>query len=289
MKIAVVGATGVLGCNLIPLLLQDKHSVRTLVRSPQKAQTLFSQAVEIVECDLLSPNIEKHLPSRLKGCEAVVHIATAIPRDFAAPGAWDANTCLRTEGTERLLKASIEVGVKRYIQQSITLAYPDNDDNWITEGVPLDSSPSRALICAPVIAMENMVRETSIEQLQWCILRGGTFVGKGTFQDTTIENLLAGREVVAGDGSNFISLVSVADMASAIAVALVRAPAGSIFNIVDEPIRQGEYIDRLATLVGASKPQRDANLQRPLSLRCSNQAAKAILSWLPRHSLFPEV
>lgn len=288
MKVGVVGPTGVLGRALVPLLLQRGHAVRALARSAQKAHTLLPQDVEIVECDLLSPDLEERLPSMLKGCGAVVHIATAIPHDFTAPGAWDATARLRTEGTERLLKASLEVGAERYIQQSIALAYPDHGDDWITEDVPIDSSPGRALICGPIIAMETMVRETPLVKLQWCILRGGMFVGKGTFQDRTLENLRARQERVPCDGSSFLSPIHVEDMASSIAEALVKAPAGSTFNIVDEPIRQGEYLDRLAALVGAPKPPRDPDLACPPSLRCSNQVAKAVLGWKPTHGIFPE-
>jgi nucleoside-diphosphate-sugar epimerase len=224
----------------------------------------------------------------LKGCEAVVHIATAIPRDFTAPGALDATARLRTEGTERLLKASLEVGAERYIQQSITLAYADHGDDWITEYIPLDSSPQRASICGPVIAMETMVREMPPDKLQSCILRGGRFVGKGTFQERAIENLRAGQEHVPCDGSSFLSPIHVEDMASSITAALIKAPPGSTFNVVDEPIRQGEYLDRLAALVGGPKPQRDPNVACPPSQRCSNQAAKAVLGWKPTHGIFPE-
>jgi nucleoside-diphosphate-sugar epimerase len=118
MKVGVVGPTGVLGRALVPLLLQQGHAVRALARSVQKAYALFPRDVEIMECDLLSPDLEERLPSVLKACDAVVHIATAIPRDFTAPGALDATARLRTEGTERLLKASLEVGAERYIQQT---------------------------------------------------------------------------------------------------------------------------------------------------------------------------
>ncbi len=68
----------------------------------------------------------------------------------------------------------------------------------------------------------------------------------------------------------------------------MRAPAGSVFNIVDEPIRQGEYIDRLATSMGVAKPLRDEKAKCPSSWRCSNQAAKSVLEWLPIHNIIPE-
>ncbi len=64
----------------------------------------------------------------------------------------------------------------------------------------------------------------------------------------------AGEEFAPCDGRNFVSLIHISDMATAVVAALTRAPAGSIFNIVDEPIRQGDYIDRLATSMDVAKP-----------------------------------
>jgi nucleoside-diphosphate-sugar epimerase len=285
MKVALVGPTGVLGRTLVAMLLEHGHTVRALARSIQKARTLFHSDVEIVECNLLSPDVARRLPEMLEGCDAVAHIATAIPRDFNAPGAWDANTQLRTNGVKALLRASLAAGVERYLQQSITMAYPDCGDEWITEERPLDSSPGRAVVCGPVIAMETMVRDVPTEALRWCILRGGAFVGPGTFQELTVENLRAGREVVAGDGRNFVSLIHVEDMAAALVAALTQAPAGSVFNIVAEPLRNGDYLDRLAESIGAARPARAESAKRPPSWRCSSRAAQSALGWSPGRGL----
>ena len=129
------------------------------------------------------------------------------------PNAMKANTRLRTVGTKILLEASLKVGIRRYIQQSITMAYPNHGDNWITEDMPLDASPERTGICAPVITMEQMIRNIPLEDLEWCILRGGTFVGEGTFQENAIERLRSGEEIVPCDGRNFTSLIHVEELA----------------------------------------------------------------------------
>src|SRR5262249_9823172 len=153
-------------------------------------------------------------------------------------GIWDVNTHLRIDGTKRLLQASLDVGVKHYIQQSIVMAYADHGDEWIIEDAPLD--PSRDV----VRKMEDMVRGIPTEQLNWCILRGGSFVGKDTAQEEIIEQLRAGEIRVACDGRNFISPIHVDDIASAVVAAFANAPAGSVFNINDEPLREGDYLDR---------------------------------------------
>jgi len=287
MRVAVVGATGVLGRALIPLLLEHDYTVRVLVRSSAKAQQVLPARIEIAEADLLDPANGQHLPDLLAGCDAVTHIATAIPRDMSAPHAWEANTRLRTDGVRVLLQAALKAGAMQYLQQSIIMAYPDRGDKWITEDMPLDTSPEHAGICGPVIAMEDLVRTLATDRLRWCILRGGSFVGPGTFQDNALADLRSGKYVIAGTGQNFASLIHVADMATAILAALTHAPDQSIFNIVDEPLREGNYLDRLADSIGVSRPARNPALPTPPSWRCSNQAARSILQWSPAHSVIP--
>ena len=287
MRVAVVGSTGVLGRVVIPLLLEREYAVRAFVRSVAKAQQVLPPGIELVEADLLDLASEQQLPEQLADCEAVLHIATAIPRDMSAPHAWDANTRLRTDGVRNLVQAALKAGAKQYVQQSIIMAYPDHGDEWITEDMPLDASPERAGLCVPVITMENLVRTLAANRMRWCILRGGSFVGPETFQDNIVTDLRGGKYVIAGTGQNFVSLIHVADMASATVAALEHAPDRSIFHVVDEPLREGEYLDRLADAIGVSCPARNSALPTPPSWRCSNQAARSILHWSPIQPFIP--
>ncbi len=286
MRVFIVGATGVLGRALLPLLQAQGHSVRALVRDPAK---LPADGVEAVSGDLLDAGIESPLPAMLAGCDAAVHIATAIPHNPTAPGAWQANTRLRTEGTRRLLDATLAAGVPRYVQQSIVMAYPDGGDRWIDESTPLDSSQARASLVGPIIIMEGMLHAVPAAQLQWCILRGGTFVGPGTAQDDQVAWLRQRNVAIPGEGRNFISPIHVSDMATAIVAALEQATGGSTFNIVDTPLRYGEYLDGLSDRLGVSRPQRTPGLPSGPSYRCSNQAARTALAWTPNHSIWPTI
>lgn len=189
----------------------------------------------------------------LMGCFVVVHIAASIPRDFTAPNAWDANTRLRAGGVRMLPGASLEAGSRGYVQQSITMVYPGHGEDWITEEMPLDSSPERAPIADPVIAMEQMVQDTPLEKLEWCILRGANFAGKDAAQENRFKRIHAGREVIACDGSNFNLLIHVLDLATAVAAAGVNASAGYVFNLTDEPIRECDHGDRLADSINAPR------------------------------------
>ncbi len=287
MKVCVVGATGVLGRALVPMLLQQGHQVRALARFRKATKDSFPPGAECRFFDLLSPSAGNDLVPLLEGCDAVVHAATQIPSDFTAPGAWDANNRLRIEGTQVLVRASHVAGVRVYIQQSIEMAYPDLGDQWIDESTPLATSGPSARSATAVISMENTVRQIPVDSMRWCILRGGVFVGRGTFQDDTIKRLKAGREVVEGDGRSFISPIHVDDMASAIAAALERGPQGAIFHINADPVRMGDYKDALASALGVENPKRDLSQPNPPSYRCRNDLAKRLLSWHPVCEIIP--
>ena len=286
MKVCVVGATGVLGRSLVPLLVKEGFTVRALARFNEEKRRRLPKEAECVDFDLLADRAPLELRELVRGFDAVLHIATAIPRDFSAPGAWDLNTKLRTIGTQRLLDASTIGGVAYYVQQSITMRYPDCGDRWIDEDIPLVSKSDRTGEVDTVTVMENLVRQAR-EKPDWCIVRGAIFVGPGTFQEDMIRRLLSGSDIVPGDGTNFTSYVHVGDMASAY-ISLLRArPHHAVYNIVTEALREGEYRDRLADMIGAPKPARDMTQPRPVSHRCSNERAKKELQWRPQHSIFP--
>jgi nucleoside-diphosphate-sugar epimerase len=287
MKVFIAGATGVLGRALVPLLRERGHEVRALVRSRERARQAADSGAELLFGDLLDAETQRHLSEMIAGCDAVAHIATAIPADPTAPDAWQTNTRLRTEGTRALLDAALVAGAAFYAQQSIVMAYIDGGERWLDESTPFDDAPARAGMVEPVRTMEQMVRETPIERLAWTILRGGLFVGPGTWQEGTVQRLREGRETVPCDGRAYFSPIHVADMAAAFTAALEQRPASGIFNITAEPLRQGEYLDRLTAIVGAPPPRRDPSLPCPPSYRCSNAAARERLGWQPVHSIWP--
>ncbi len=290
MRICLAGATGVLGRALIPKLLAAGHTVRALVRDQTKAETVFrGLPVEFCECDLLAPGMEAKLISMMDGCEAVIHAATAIPRDRNVAGAWTVNTHLRIRGTGRLQRAALEVGVTTFVQQSIIMAYRDGGDDWLDEKTWIDQSPERQDVCHPVAIMESMMRlfARQPKPMRWTILKGGLFVGPGTSQADLVEQIRNRQLTIPGDGSHFLSLVHVEDVADAYVAALDCAPGGSIFNICAEPIRYGEYVDMIADLLNAPHPSRDLSQARPPSHRACNKVAREILRWAQKHEIWP--
>ena len=288
MRVFIVGATGVYGRAFIPRLLERGDTVVALVRSLERAAAITRPGVEVVEGDLLKIEPER-LRALMFGCDAAVHLATALRPGAAGPDGTNTNAALRIDGTRRLVDAVVAARVPRYVQQSIVMAYPDGGDEWLDENTPFDQSGDRATTSQPVVVMEETVRSLDPARVAWTILRGGSFVGPGTFQDRAIAGLREGSLRVPGDGSNWVSFVHVEDIAQATIDALDRAPAGSTYNISDEPIRNGEYLDRLAAMLGVLAPPRDPETPLPRSFRVSSEAARRDLGWLPEHGIWPDL
>lgn len=275
MRILVVGATGVLGRQVVPRLLERGHTVRAIVRDPGRVPLFKRMGVETVMGDILDG---ESLKVAARGCEAALHLATAIPRSGERD--WSLNDRIRREGTRNLLDAAALNDVRRYVQQSIAMLYNHDGQEIVTESAPLH--PSEVIQSAA--DMEEMVRASALE---WCILRGGLFYGAGTGREEEWRQAAQeGKLVYPGDGRDLVSLAHVVDMARAVVIATEKAPPASVYNAVDdEPVSYRELYSYVAAQLGAEEPKGGG----PRVLRsfgCSNARLKEELRWQPAYPTY---
>lgn len=282
-----IGATGVLGRDLVPLLLARGHELT--VMAPGRRLDALPTEVRGWRASLLDDGVQQRLPSVLGTQDAVVNVATAIPRDPRKAGSWELNTRLRVEGTRRLVDAAVAAGLGRLVQMSITMAYPDGGESWLDESAPLDRDPRRAPLVAPVVAMEDAIRGLPADGPRWTILRAARFVGPDTVQDEHRRLLAVGRIAVAGDPAGFVSMVATQDFARAVADATESEDcAGSVLNVADAPVRRDAYLDGLAR-IDALEPPRRAPEQDPElpSQRVDSSRMRRLLGWRPVAGIWP--
>jgi len=287
VRVFIVGATGLLGRAVIPALVERGDEVVALVRSLERAAPIAGPSVQLFEGDLLTEPPDR-LESMLAGCDAAAHLATALRPGSPGLGTTNTNSALRIAGTRRLLHAALAANVQRYVQQSIALAYIDGGDTWLDEETPFYQPENPAGAAQPIVEMEAMVRAVDPGQMAWVILRGGSFVGPGTRQDQTISDLKAGTLKVPGDGSNWVSFVHYGDYGEAVDLAIHGSARGVVLNVADEPVRSGEYLDRLAQLMNLPAPSRDASAPLPRSYRCTSETAKTVFGWVPTIGIWPQ-
>lgn len=300
MRVLVAGATGVLGRELVPRLVDAGHEVFALVRAasdPSRAARLG--ATPLVGDALDRAQVEAAVHQAAP--DVVVHQLTAIgridtrhfERSFAATDR------LRTQGTDNLLAAARAAGVRRFVAQSNgAFTYARTGGPVKTEDDPLDPVPVRSM--APMIAAVRHL-EQAVLGATWTdgiVLRYGAFYGPGTSMapgSEQLEMIRRGRFPVVGDGGGVWSFVHVADAAEATFAAVERGRPG-VYNIVDdEPAPVAVWLPEVAAALGARRPMRvprfvgrlaagDAGVVVMTELRgASNAKAERELGWRPAH------
>ena len=270
MRIAILGATGVLGRPVVARLLERGHEIVAIVRDPARLAT--DLRVHGVRGDILDPAT---LVAPLAGCDAVLHLATVIPRTGTRPD-WSPNDRVRSEGTRNLLDAARRNGGSRYVQQSVAMLLAGPRDMIADEDSPLRPSPH----LESARDMEHAVRESD---LPWVILRGGAFYGRTSDRMEYLNRIAReGRLAMPGDGGDYISLVHVEDMAEAVVCAAESDLAAQTFNIVDDyPVTYRELYEFVARVNAAPPPAAGGPPLLP-GFRVSNARARSVLGWQPR-------
>jgi nucleoside-diphosphate-sugar epimerase len=302
MRVFVAGATGAIGQQLVPRLVEAGHEVHGMTRSESKQAMLYELGAVPVVADALDPDQVAEVVARAKP-DVIVHQLTAIgpidmrhmDRDFALTNR------LRTEGTDHLLSAGQAVGVKRFVAQSVAGfgAYARTGGAVKTEEDPLDPAPARKMrgIHEAIRHLEKVV--LGAEWTEGIVLRYGVFYGPGTSMSSGGEQLEMIRKrkfPVVGDGAGVWSFIHVADAAEA-TVAAVEHGSRGVYNVVDDdPAPVADWLPTLAQTLGAKKPMRVPRVVGRLAAGevgvvmmtevrgASNAKAKRELGWRPAHS-----
>jgi nucleoside-diphosphate-sugar epimerase len=278
MTIAILGANGVYGRHLTPRLVARGHRVRALVRRVEAAGVARGCGADIRVADIFD---KAALRAALDGSDICVNLATSLPGP-SGRGDFETNDRVRREGVPILIDACREAGVRRLIQQSIswvgaagdTLA--DETGIYEPEG---DDTGARAIRAAQ--EMEATVKASGLD---WLVLRGGLFYGPGTgFDDDWFARAAAGKLRLPGDGSDFVTLVHIADMATATVAAIDAWPSRQTLIVADDmPARWRDVFGYVAGVAGAEAPQPGGPVRLP-SFRMSNRLARKSLHWAPRY------
>jgi nucleoside-diphosphate-sugar epimerase len=298
MRVFVAGATGAIGRQLVPRLVEAGHEVHGMTRSESKKALLDELGAVPVVADALDPD---QVAEAVGGArpEVIVHQLTALAGvDMRHPERGVAMTNrVRIEGTDHLLSAGQAVGVRRFVAQSVGL-YVRTGGPVKSEEDPLDPTPPRKLRegAAGIRHLERAVLDA--RWTEGIVLRYGAFYGPGTHLapgGELSEMIRKRRFPLVGDGGGVWSFIHVADAAEATVAAVEHGKRG-VYNVVDdEPAPVAEWLPALAQILRAKKPIRvprvvvrllagQAGVVMMTDLRgASNAKAKRELAWRPAH------
>jgi len=284
MRVLLAGATGEIGRLLLPLLVRSGHTVTGVARHSTGATSFGSTEIEadIVDRESLLAAVDG------REFDAVIHQATAFSREPRRYSHMRQTNRLRTEGTSALLAAARETGATRFVSASAFYGYGFGDfgETPVDEDTAFGSQPGGEVDALQRALLSN---EQQTRAFGGVALRYGIFYrGRGTIP------------AVASDADGVLPFVHVEDAAAA-TVAALEAPAGSVYNVVDDtPASWREVHEARARAFDAAEPtvvptwvmRRTAPLRAELltatSIRVSNARARTGLDWAPAYPSFVE-
>jgi nucleoside-diphosphate-sugar epimerase len=293
MRVFVAGASGAIGSRLVPQLIARGHEVIGTSRSPASAERVQALGAEPIVLDLLDRPAVRRAVLETRP-DAIAHEATALAdvknlRNFDRTFAQ--TNRLRTEGTDALLAAAHEAGIRRFVAQSYASArYARVGGPVKTEDDPLDPNPLPSMR-ESVAAMRHVDEATSAAG--GIALRYGGFYGGE--DDGMVQVVRRRLFPIVGSGAGVTSFIHLDDAATATVLALEHGEPG-VYNIVDdEPAPMREWLPAVAKVLGAKPPRRlprwlarlfagEAVVMMATESRgASNAKAKRELGWTLRY------
>jgi nucleoside-diphosphate-sugar epimerase len=243
MRVMVIGATGVLGRPAVTRLLAAGHEVSGLARDASRGPAIEATGAEPVAGDLFTPT---SLAAALRGHDAVLNLATRIPRKVTSKSAWAENDHVRLAGSAALAAAVRQVDeVRIVVQEGISFVYAEGGDRLLTEDAPLRP---RGVTASSVVAHANVA---ALEDRTVVRLRIGTLVGPDVMTSALLAAARRGAPLIMGSRSDWTTAIHPSDAAAA-AVAALGAPSG-VYNVGAPAVVKGTLGAAMAAAAGVRK------------------------------------
>ncbi len=265
--VAVTGASGFIGKILLTQLLAAGWHVRVLTREPHKWAA--SESVEVFTGDLVGP---QDWSGFLNGVDVVIHAAAEIRQP-------ELMMAVNVQGPEKLLRAAVAAGVRRWVQLSSVGAYGSSVSGWVDESTP--EKPVGPYEETKT-QFDQLLREISKNtHLQICIVRPSNVYGPGMVNQSLFQMMRMIRRgwfSYVGPTGASANYVHVNDVVSALMLcATSPKAAGKTYNVSDWTTIEN-MVQAMARGMNVLAPQ------RRLSLVAMMWIAR-LLQWIPRWPL----
>ena len=248
MRILLLGSTGLLGRNVLNLLLEESHEVVTLVRNGHGIKEIANNNLIIVEGSLTD---EKCIVKAARGCNAVINCAGTTDmsllhyEDYLPMNAGLCRTLIKIAETT-------DTKIIVHVSSANTIGYG-------TANQPGDEQqPAREPFASSFYTRSKLEGEKEIEEgakrLPGChlvILNPGFMIGAWDSKPSSGQLLLAGyKKPIMVTPSGGKSFVSVADVARAAVAALTKGRNGERYLLTGEDMTIYDFYKRQSTICG---------------------------------------
>ena len=218
--VAVTGASGHIGNNLVRELLRRGRRVRAITHAP--ARSLDGLGVEQLVADVRHPET---LRAAFRGADAVVHLAARISIDADRDGQVRA---VNVGGARNAAEAALAMGVRRYVHMSSVHAFDLASTSGAIDESRARPGPSHAAYDRSKAEGEAAVRAVIARGLDAVILNPVGVIGLGDYEPSRMGRFfldVAKRRlpVVPRGGFQF---VDVRDVVASTLAALDRGRTG---------------------------------------------------------------
>lgn len=254
IRVAITGATGLVGSHACEYLARKGYSVRAIIRSRKKsdpfAVTWSNLGIEIVEADI---NDKDKLEIALQGMDIVIH-AAGIVDPYAPP---TEISYVNVSGTRTVLETSINCGLKQFIFMSSLSVITGNNDQYNTdEKAPLVLC-GESYADSKVKAEELVTSPTYKNKINVTVLRPGFIYGPGerAWLPQLIDAVKNGRAILIDGGKKQTNVINVENLNLAIAASILNEKAfGQVYNLTDgENISKKRLFDTISDEIGAPR------------------------------------
>jgi nucleoside-diphosphate-sugar epimerase len=248
VRTVLTGGTGVIGRAAVSALLAAGHDVVVVTRSQSGSAVVERLGATSVPGDVLEL---ESLNTAYAGADAVINLATKMPVGHGSlrPGAWRHHDRLRTTGVANVVEAARAAGVRRVVQESLSILYADQGDRWITEQSPLDITR----MTEPAAVGESIVQDYTCGSRAGVVLRFATIVGDDRQTRYWLRATASRRRVGVGHPADWAHVIHTDDLGGAVLAAL-HAPTG-VYNVGADPVRRHDllqgYADAARVEIGA--------------------------------------
>jgi nucleoside-diphosphate-sugar epimerase len=278
-RVAVTGASGLLGAYVCRSLRSAGASVRGTIRDPAKAPFLIDMGVETIKADLLDAT---SLKDAFSGCDALIHCAALYT---LGPRRWKSFLEANVVGTDNVYGALCQGGPKRVVHISSWGVYrfayraPMDESTPLLDGERREGGGYRA----SKMLSEKRAREHAERcGLQLTVVRpAGIYGARDTVMLPKVRTAL--RLPLLPHLGLEMSLSYAGDIADAVVRALVTPKSvGESYNLGGDEEPFGDFIREVAKADPRARARFPVSLPSPLVWVLNSDKARADLSFKNR-------
>ncbi|MFO7275037.1 MAG: SDR family oxidoreductase [Bacillota bacterium] len=254
----VTGATGFIGSQLVPYLVEQGRRVRILVRSRQKAEAVFGPLLDSLDVAEGHLGDAASLARAAEGVERVYHLASKI--NFQ--GSLRRMREINVEGTRRLLDACVAAGVKRVVHMSSIAAggpaVRDESGRYRARTEEDEPAPLPDAYGITKLEQERLALSYQERGLEVVVVRPSAVFGPGDPDgiNTLIWMVKTGRlPFYLGSPQAVVNLVFVRDVVRGTVAAMERGRPGEVYHLVGPNLTQEQLFALLAQVSGGRAPR----------------------------------